>query len=270
MATYDTKYIKRGDSDLEVRTEINTALNKIAEELDNMSDDISQAGKVDDVKFNGTSVVSDKVAVIPRDLSQYDNSVSKFITNAVDDLTNYYTSKSIDGKLDDLSGKISAIPKFAISVVTALPTSNISTTTIYLLKSGSETDNLYTEYIYVNSAWEILGTQKLDLSSYAKKEDLTPITSDIETLKTNLGAVSKTIEFAITTNNGTAYSYTIPASTISGYSIVAIYKARNYSTTGTKVLDIVNSLDVVTNSDDSVTITSDVSIDYCRVICVIK
>lgn len=64
--------------------------------------------------------------------------------------------------------ELSAIPKFAIQVVTSLPTTNISTTTVYLLSSGSETNNLYTEYIYVNNKWEKLGEQKVDLSNYVQ------------------------------------------------------------------------------------------------------
>lgn len=77
-------------------------------------------------------------------------------------LTNYYTKTEVDSK-------VSAIPKFAIAVVETLPTSNISTTTVYLKKTGSDTQNLYTEYIYVNSAWEQLGTQAVDLSGYLTK-----------------------------------------------------------------------------------------------------
>lgn len=96
--------------------------------------------------------------------------VSNFITKSVTDLVYYYTKTQVDGKVSDLESKISAIPKFAISVVDNLPTSEISTTTIYLKKtSTTETGNLYTEYIYVNNAWESLGTQTLDLSNYATK-----------------------------------------------------------------------------------------------------
>lgn len=79
-------------------------------------------------------------------------------------LANYYTKSEVNSQ-------ISSIPKFAIAVVTDLPTSNISNTTIYLKKTGDESQNLYTEYIYVNSKWEQLGTQKLDLSGYLTKTD---------------------------------------------------------------------------------------------------
>lgn len=92
---------------------------------------------------------------------------SGFITKAVSDLTNYY-SKSQTYSQEEINSKISAIPKFSIEVVSSLPTSNISATTVYLVKSGAESQNLYTEYIYVNGAWEYLGTQTVDLTGYAK------------------------------------------------------------------------------------------------------
>lgn len=89
--------------------------------------------------------------------------------------------------------EVSAIPKFAISVVTALPTTNISGTTLYLLKTGEETNNLYTEYIYVDSKWEKLGTQTLDLSGYvptSRKVNNKPLTSDITLAASDVGAAA--------------------------------------------------------------------------------
>lgn len=98
--------------------------------------------------------------------------VSMFITKAVSDLANYYTKSNTYTK-EEVNGLVSAIPKFNILPVDSLPTSNISTSTIYLLKtSETETGNLYTEYIRVGDKWEKLGTQTLDLSGYALKSDI--------------------------------------------------------------------------------------------------
>lgn len=104
---------------------------------------------------------------IPAKTSDITND-SGFITKAVTDLTNYYT-KSQTYTQAEVNALVSAIPKFAISVVASLPISGISTTTIYLVKSGSGTD-LYTEYIYTGGAWEILGSQRVDLTGYATQE----------------------------------------------------------------------------------------------------
>ncbi len=91
--------------------------------------------------------------------------------------------------LSAINNAISAIPKFAISVVSELPTSGISTTTIYLLSSGSETNNVYTEYIYVGGKWEKLGEQKLDLSGYALKTDVAAKMPTSATASNNSGEI---------------------------------------------------------------------------------
>ena len=94
------------------------------------------------------------------------------------------------GEVNDL---ISKIPKFAIEVVTALPTADISETTVYLLKtSEAETGNLYTEYIYVDSKWEMLGTQKLDLSSYYKSTEVDQLIAKEKTERQNADAALDT------------------------------------------------------------------------------
>lgn len=99
------------------------------------------------------------------------------MTNTVNDLVNYYT-KSETYTQAEVDNLISAIPKFAIKVVDALPTTDISNSTVYLLRtSETETGNLYTEYIYAEVStgtyqWEKLGTQTLDLSDYVTTDEL--------------------------------------------------------------------------------------------------
>lgn len=104
---------------------------------------------------------------VPSKTSQLTND-SGFIDNLVQDLANYYLKSETYTK-DEVLSLVSSIPKFSIKSVTSLPTSGISATTIYLLKSGDESNNLYTEYIYESGKWEKLGTQTMDLSGYAKK-----------------------------------------------------------------------------------------------------
>lgn len=90
---------------------------------------------------------------------------------------------------------VSKIPKFAIEVVTSLPTENISTTTVYL-KTGSKSDpdSMYDEYIYVNSKWELLGSQTVDLSGYVTTEELTEtlenVNNEITVIKTDTDTIT--------------------------------------------------------------------------------
>ena len=75
------------------------------------------------------------------------------------DLSNYATKQDL-----------TAIPKFAIEVVEELPTQDISETTVYLkLQEGAAAagQDKYDEFIYVNDAWECLGSLDVDLSQYS-------------------------------------------------------------------------------------------------------
>ena len=66
---------------------------------------------------------------------------------------------------------VSAIPKFAIKVVTDLPTENISESTIYLKAHEHGTGDSYDEYIYTAGKWEKIGNTDIDLSDYLKSAD---------------------------------------------------------------------------------------------------
>ncbi|MBQ4561374.1 MAG: SGNH/GDSL hydrolase family protein [Clostridia bacterium] len=107
----------------------------------------------------------------------------RFIDRSVNDLVNYYL-KSDTYTRDEVKALITSIPKFAIQPVDSLPTEDISTETIYLLRDGESSQNLYIEYIYVNGLWECLGAQEVNLTGYAKL-------TDIPTLA-KLGGVSET------------------------------------------------------------------------------
>ena len=98
---------------------------------------------------------------------------------------------TVTGAITTLKGLIDLLPKFNIEVVPTLPTSDISETTIYLVpaqKTG--TNDLYSEYIYVNNAWEILGVQRVDLDNYYTKSEIDAMIGDISsTLDTINGEV---------------------------------------------------------------------------------
>lgn len=115
------------------------------------------------------------------------------------DLANYY-KKAETYSQAEINNKISAIPKFGITVCDALPDSNISKTTVYLLKGKKEdTNNIYDEYIYVNSKWELLGSQSLDLSGYATTEALNTVKADLSSTATSNSNAIKSIKNQLAT-----------------------------------------------------------------------
>ena len=111
------------------------------------------------------------------------------------DIPDTYTKAQIDSK-------IAAIPTLSYQIVSELPTSNISTTTIYLLarSSSSSQPDIYDEYLYVNNQWEIIGSTSTDLSNYYTKSEV----------DTKLGGMSLSVVTALpeTPDENTIYFIT--------------------------------------------------------------
>lgn len=133
-------------------------------------------------KLNG---IEAGAQVNPTKLSELSNDVN-FITNSVNNLTNYYTKTNTYTKTE-VNDLINGITSMNVAVVQTLPTSGISATTIYLVpKSTSQTNNAYDEYLYVNNKWEKIGDTTIDLSNYALKSEIPTVTNDLtDTLKSH-------------------------------------------------------------------------------------
>lgn len=117
--------------------------------------DLTNKPKINNVELKGNKTSSDL----------------GLITNAVDDLVNYY-KKSETFTKQEVNNLISAISTLDLQVVQTLPTQDISTTTIYLVpKTDAGTNDVYDEYIYVSNAWEHIGSTQADLTDYVKNTD---------------------------------------------------------------------------------------------------
>lgn len=136
---------------------------------------------IEGVTVNGSAITPvSKIVniVVPTKTSDLTND-SGFITNAVSNLVNYYTKSEAYTKAE-VNALISGISTMSMQVVSVLPSSNISTTTIYLVaKATGLTSNTYDEYIYVNNAWEKIGDTQLSLDNYALKSQIPTKLSDL-------------------------------------------------------------------------------------------
>ena len=131
----------------------------------------ANGGKIQDVTVNGVSVVANKVANI--DLSNYlDKSTYNTDKQAIDD--------TLSNKADLVNGRIPLeqlgnLDTNILIIANDLPTSDIKENKIYLVPSQTSGEtNIYTEYVYINSAWEILGsyTSSVDTSNFVLKSEL--------------------------------------------------------------------------------------------------
>lgn len=108
---------------------------------------------------NNIGALDDGNVTIPVDTAMSTTSTNPVQNKVIKaEFDNYYTKGNVDTLISNLKAGL-------VNVVNSLPTAG-EKGKLYLVKTGTEDKNVYTEYVYVNSAWEKLGTQKLDLSGY--------------------------------------------------------------------------------------------------------
>ena len=116
----------------------------------------------DKTRWNNKADISD----IPTKLSQLNND-TEYIKNTVNNLINYYNKSEIYTK-EEITNLIGNINHLDSVIVTELPSENISTTTIYLIK---ESAGVYGQHMYISGAWADLGSTQISLDNvYTKTE----------------------------------------------------------------------------------------------------
>lgn len=85
--------------------------------------------------------------------------------------TAYNASSNKVATMADITSAVGNISQFSFEIVNSLPSSNISTSKIYLVaKTTSGTNQVYTEYAYVNNAWEIIGDTSMTIDTLSNTE----------------------------------------------------------------------------------------------------
>ena len=152
----------------------------------------------EDVKAEIKEIIEDNELVIAAALTELKDTKAdtSAITEAFDTKQDVLVSgvniKTINNQSILGSGNIALDFSF-YNLVTELPTSNIDSNKIYVMPSESGGDkNLYTEYMYVNGAWEFIGTYaaSVNLDGYATEEWVNEqgfaYSSDLEALSSTL------------------------------------------------------------------------------------
>lgn len=97
--------------------------------------------------------------------------LSQFITNTVNNLTNYYLKSETYTKTE-VNNLIGAIQQFHYEIVQELPQTGANNILYLVPKSESQTQNVYDEYVYANNTWEKIGDTEIDLSGYVTTTQL--------------------------------------------------------------------------------------------------
>lgn len=165
---------------------------KLSDDLDDKVDKVSGKGlstndftSEEKTKLAGLQNYDDTQirSMIPTATSQLTNN-SGFITNAVNNLINYYLKSETYTK-EEVNSLISTLSGIHFEYVATLPTENIQTNAIYLVpKADTQSRNVKEEYINLDgttAGWEKIGDTDIDLSDYVTITELNTALADYVT-----------------------------------------------------------------------------------------
>ena len=90
------------------------------------------------------------------------------------DSTNATSSKAV---YDFVTAAIAGITGFHAEIVSALPATGEPNILYLVTKSTAASGNGYDEYLYINGAWELIGSTDIDLSGYVQASEMHAITN---------------------------------------------------------------------------------------------
>lgn len=178
MATYDNKVmtgdqlvyysglVKSALAGKQDSLVFNTAYNASSNKVATMSDVPDISGKQDTITFNTAYNASSNKAATMADIPDVSGKQDSLVFN-----TAYNASTNKVATMADITSAIGNVSSFSFEIVQSLPSQNISTSKIYLLaKSTAGTNQVYTEYAYVNNAWEIIGDTQMTVDTLSNAE----------------------------------------------------------------------------------------------------
>lgn len=126
-------------------------------------------------------------------------------------------SEAIDDKQDKLTAGTgititnnvisSSAAGVKLEIVQTLPVSDIDPQTIYLVPSSAPgTSNVYDEYIYVNNAWENIGSTSVDLTNYYTKTEVGSLFTSQSTAQSEVDSSQNVSISSLSTENASQTS----------------------------------------------------------------
>ena len=171
-ATMDTEY---GDGGVDIKLEYSTNSGKKSSTAHVNMAMPSWAGvmsardkrKLDGIEAGATRYTDDMAVSATKQIVK---------TEAETAVREYTYSKST------LDNKLATLQFTKLIKVNSLPTENINTNAVYLVKKQQETlGDVYTEYIYTDEGWEVLGDTSVNLDNYVSVDSLLEQLSDYAT-----------------------------------------------------------------------------------------
>ena len=163
------EWVVPGSDGTMTEAEVQQAINDLNRDVTNLGTDLGAVKDIVGKESTGEGVASTGLIARVEALEAQDGVLAGEIGALETSLTNVYTKTETDSAI---AKAIAAVDHLSREIVETLP-ENASEKVIYMVRREDGTgQDVYNEYMYINGAWEIIGDTSVDLTGYAKTEDI--------------------------------------------------------------------------------------------------
>ena len=165
------EWVVPGSDGTMTEAEVQQAINDLNRDVTNLGKDLDAVEEIVGKKSTGEGVASTGLIRRVEALETQDGVLAGEIDALETSLTNVYTKTETDSAI---AAAIAAVDHLSREIVETLPeNANANRNVIYMVRREDGTgQDVYNEYMYINGAWEIIGDTSVDLTGYAKTEDI--------------------------------------------------------------------------------------------------
>lgn len=163
------EWVVPGSDGTMTEAQVQQAINDLNRDVTNLGKDLDAVEKIVGKESTGEGVASTGLIARVEALETQDGVLAGEIDALETSLSNVYTKTDTDNAI---AAAIAAVDHLSREIVETLP-ENAKENVIYMVRrEGGTGQDVYNEYMYINRTWEIIGDTSVDLTGYAKKEDI--------------------------------------------------------------------------------------------------
>lgn len=163
------EWVVPGSDGTMTEAEVQQAINDLNRDVTNLGKDLDAVELIVGKQSTGEGVASTGLIGSVEALEAQDGVLAGEIDALETSLTNVYTKTETNSAI---AAAIAAVDHLSREIVETLP-ENANANVIYMVRrEGGTGQDVYNEYMYINGAWEIIGDTSVDLTGYAKTEDI--------------------------------------------------------------------------------------------------
>lgn len=149
--------------------QVQQAINDLNRDVTNLGKDLDAVETIVGKESTGEGVASSGLIARVEALEAQDGVLAGEIDALETSLSNVYTKTETNNAI---AKAIAEVDHLSREIVGTLP-ENANANVIYMVRrEGGTGQDVYNEYMYINGAWEIIGDTSVDLTGYAKTEDI--------------------------------------------------------------------------------------------------